>query len=289
MEARTNQNIKMADSRSEFICLKNVDSSFQNRSNSVFDRLNSLEPASDNCSASIEDATRRKKQENANKSRNISARCAGSKRLPARVPQHVLSPEKWTKYSLENDGTENLKGINEHSLNKYAAHSFLADLKKRKAYKNSNDKSLNCRENITTETRRNVQSDKVTANEQTLKTNVENNEVLGSEIDTKFLFKKPEPKIDMTSSTTGVWKDGTYIMPEYEVGSAKPKASPKQGNSLGKEPAGGKGLVILSHLGDEVEDGVTVDVQEGKKKGKRNFRKRKVDDETKDDCEKDTD
>ena len=289
MEARTNQNIKMADSRSEFICLKNVDSSFQNRSNSVFDRLNSLEPANDNSSASIENETRRKKQEDANiKSRNISARSGGSKRLPARVPQHVLSPEKWTKYSLENDGTENLKGINEHSLNKYAARSFLADLKKRNAYKNSN-KSLNCCENITTETRRNVQSDKVTANEQTLKTNVENDEVLRSEIDTKFLFKKPEPTIDMTSTTTGVWKDGTYIMPEYEVGSAKPKASPKQGNSLGKEPAGGKGLVILSHLGDEVEDGVTVDVQEGKKKGKRNFRKRKVDDETKDDCEKDTD
>lgn len=290
MEARKAQNLKMADSRSEFIRLKNVDSSFQNRSNSIFDKLSSLEPANENSSASIGNETRRKKQEDTNKSRNISPRSGGSKRLPARVPQHVLSPEKWTKYSLENDGTENLKGINEHSLNMFAAHSFLADLKKRKSCENSNDKSLNCLENITTETKRgNVQSDQVTANEQTSKTYVENDEVLRSENDSKFLFKKPEQKIEMTSSSTaGVWKDGTYIMPEYEVGSAKPKASPRQGNSLGKKLPG-KGSVNLSHLEDEVEDGVAVGVQEGNKKGKRNFRKRKMDDETKDDCEKNTD
>lgn len=294
MEARHAQNIKMADSSSEFIRLKNVDSSFQNRSNSIFDRLCSLEPASENSCISRENETARKKQDDADKVQNISPRIGASKRLPARVPQHVLTPEKWTKYSLENDGTENLKGVNEHSLNKYAAHSFLADLKKRKSVENSNENSINCFENITkrvTETSRdNVQTFPVTANEQTSKPNVQHDKVLSTENDSKFLFKKPESKIVMNSSsdTTGVWKDGTYVMPEYEVGWAKPKASPRQGNSLGIKLANG-GSVSLSHLEDEVEDGVTVAEQKRKKKGKRNFRKRKCDDGTKDDSEKNMD
>lgn len=59
----------------------------------------------------------------------------GKPRRPKKVPDHVLHPEKWTKYSLEEDGTavligEGSKGVD---LNKEIALEFISSLRERKA------------------------------------------------------------------------------------------------------------------------------------------------------------
>ena len=287
----------MADSKSEFLRLKDVDPSFQNRSNNIFDGLSSLEPSNENSSASTEDESAVKNQRTPKRSRN------NSRRLPARVPQHVLSPEKWTKYSLESDGSEGFQGLNEHSLNKHAAHSFLADLMKRKSVENSHENSLKCPENVTEGNKpesgnQNIGIEskradvKVKENEQTSKANSENSEVLDSQDDSKFFFKKPESKKDVTSSTNaaGVWKEGSYVMPEYVVGSARPKGNPQVSKSSGVKSVAGTGVVSLGHLGVKSGDDVEMEEQKmGKVKWKRNFRKRKMDEREDGDCEKNTD
>lgn len=301
METPLISKFKMADSKSDFIRLKDVDSSFQNRSNSIFGRLGTLEPSNENSGVSTEDETARKEQRSVNKARNNSSRSA-SRRLPARVPQHVLSPEKWTKYSLENDGCDEFRGLNEHSLNKHAAHSFLADLKKRKSVENSRENATNSLSSKRSKSESgnrvsktdNVKSDKLDTNEQTSNTNSKNDEVSSSidNDDSNLLFKKPEPKIDTTSSkaSAGVWKDGTYTMPEYFVGSARTKAGPRPGKRSGVKPVAGNGSVNLEHLGDECADGVATGEKGKMGKAKRNFRKRKMDDKRKDDdCENNTD
>ena len=285
----------MADSKSEFLRLRNVDSSFQNRSSSIFDGLDILEPSKHNSRGSTADKTATKEKKNWNKRRNNSPR-RGSRRLPAPVPQHVLSPEKWTKYSLEDDGSGEFRGLNEHSLNKHAAHSFLADLKKRKSIENAkqicpesvshttNSSSKN--QDLATESKDVEKTVKVKQNEPILTTESEGCTASNIQDDSKFLFKKPKPKKDVTSSSSsaGVWKDGSYIMPEYVVGSARSKGSPRVSKRPGAKPVAGNGPVNLGHLQDERGD----DVEEGKigtKKGKRNFRKRKLDQEQKDDGE----
>jgi hypothetical protein len=289
---------KMADSKSDFICLKDVDTSFQNRSNSIFGRLGTLEASNENSGVETEDETARKEQRSVNKARNNSPRSA-SRRLPARVPQHVLSPEKWTKYSLENDGSDEFRGLNEHSLNKHAAHSFLSDLKKRKSVENSRENSPSSKRSKSESDNRasktdNIKSHKTNTNEQTSNTSSKNLEVSSSidNDDSNLLFKKPEPKIDTSSSkaSAGGWKDGTYTMPEYFVGSARTKAGPRPGKRSGVKPVAGNGSVNLEHLGDECADGVATGEEEKMGKVKRNFRKRKMDDKRKDDdCENNTD
>ena len=231
----------------EFLRLKNVDSSFQSRSSSIFDRLNTLEPSNENSCSSTENETAMKEQRNLNKDRKNSTNSnSGSRRFPSRVPQHVLSPEKWTKYSLEDDGSKEFRGLNEHSLNKHTAHSFLAALK-----------------------RRNNIEEGSKANSETLK-------------DSKLLFKKPEQKTDDPPSFSGVWKDGSYVMPEYVVGAARLKGGRKADKHSGVKPVAGNAPVNLGHLDDEFGE----NVEEGKVenvKGKRNFRKRKLNEERGDD------
>ena len=76
----------MAEKDGKFIRLRNVDNSFQERSNFVFAKLDDLTPK-----------TKHEKREE--KDKNIGSK--PRRRLPKRVPDHVLSPEKWTKYSLK--------------------------------------------------------------------------------------------------------------------------------------------------------------------------------------------
>ena len=61
-------------------------------------------------------------------------------RKPQRVPQHVLHPEKWTEYSLEEDGTQQLckEGKTADDLNKNVALNFLEDLRERKEDEDKN-------------------------------------------------------------------------------------------------------------------------------------------------------
>lgn len=105
------------------------DDQFKTRSNAVFASLAVLErkheqevikedPFAENLAGVGDGQTKRKN------------------RRPHRVPDHVLHPQKWTEYSLKEDGTSipggtagNLKGDN---LNKNIALDFLHDLKKRK-------------------------------------------------------------------------------------------------------------------------------------------------------------
>ena len=50
-------------------------------------------------------------------------------RRPKKVPDHVLHPEKWTKYSLEEDGTSEVEGGDE--LNRDIAMKFITELRSR--------------------------------------------------------------------------------------------------------------------------------------------------------------
>ena len=58
----------------------------------------------------------------------------------------VRSPDKWAKYSLADDGTNDLKGLTADQVNKHAALQFLDEIKKRKCLEqsmsNSNDVDL---------------------------------------------------------------------------------------------------------------------------------------------------
>lgn len=49
-----------------------------------------------------------------------------------RTPDFVRNPGKWTKYSLADDGTKELKGLTADQVNKHVAFQFLDELKKRK-------------------------------------------------------------------------------------------------------------------------------------------------------------
>lgn len=53
---------------------------------------------------------------------------------PSKPPDHVLRPEKYTKYSLKNDGTVKLSvGMSADALNKKIALDFINDIKQQKS------------------------------------------------------------------------------------------------------------------------------------------------------------
>jgi len=54
-----------------------------------------------------------------------------------RTPDFVRSPDKWAKYSLADDGTNDLKGLTADQVNKHAALQFLDEIKKRKRLEQS--------------------------------------------------------------------------------------------------------------------------------------------------------
>eukprot|EP00794_Sanderia_malayensis_P016999 gene16999-18711_t len=115
----------------------NADGQFQSRSDAIFSNLANLEkkhekeiPVEDPFAENFEGGRR-------------------GKRVPSRVPEHVLKPDKWKKYSLEEDGTgsshhhhqgrENKSG---DSLNEKIATDFLQELSERKRLNvQVNDKS----------------------------------------------------------------------------------------------------------------------------------------------------
>lgn len=102
----------MAEKKEEFIRIAG-DSDFQDRSNSIFGCLDKLEP-----------------EQKANESEKESK--PKGPRVPNRVPDHVLHPEKWTKYSLEEDGSEKIASMTGDALNRHAALSCMDEIRKRK-------------------------------------------------------------------------------------------------------------------------------------------------------------
>ena len=102
----------MSEKKDDFLQIGG-DSNFQDRSNAIFGCLDKLEP-----------------EQKAEKSETESKPLGP--RAPKRVPDHVLHPEKWTKYSLENDGSENNTGMTGDALNRQTALSFIEEIRKRK-------------------------------------------------------------------------------------------------------------------------------------------------------------
>lgn len=237
----------MAAGEREFIRLKSGDESFQRRSDFVFAGLGSLEPSGE----VLENVTlARREQRMVHSGRNAT-------RLPSKVPRHVLCPEKWTKYSLEFDGSEAFRGVNEHDLNKHAAHSFLETLRKRKAEK------IEPTQQRTEELSKNK---------------------------TKISFRKPFVSKDKHSSHKsgkGEWKNGTYVMPEYLAGvSSRSRAKARKVGSTkdsGVSSSASGAKVCLGHLREDSGDETMAEsVREPcvkQRKGRRAFKKREVDDD----------
>ena len=216
------------------------DSDFQGRSNSIFGCLDKLEPEQ-----------KTEKIETDSKPRALGARA------PKRVPDHVLHPEKWTKYSLEEDGTEKNAGmLTGDALNRHAALSFMDEIRKRK--ENSN-KSVE------------LESDVVMAEKHVFSKSAIKHKMEVDEIPPKYLLV-----------------DGVNIMPEYVIGQS-PAKTPKtqsQAYPAKKTPHSPGEAVHLEHLSEEdaLEKGVDnvsseitkISKSAGEEKERTTFTKRKV-------------
>ena len=220
----------MTEKKDEFLRI-NGDTDFQGRSASIFGCLDKLEPQQNN---------------------EIEPKPLGA-RAPKRVPDHVLHPEKWTEYSLEDDGTDKNSGMTGDVLNRHVALSFMDEIRKRK-------------ENQSKDT---------------------DSEVVMSE---KHVFSKSAIKHKMEVdevSTQSQIVEGVNVMPEYVVGVSPAKTSRKEHKI---QPADKKlhsscVTVCLGHLEEkEVVDDVSdisktvadsvEEQQEGAKFTKRKVKKR---------------
>lgn len=220
------------------------DEGFQNRAKSVFEGLDSLEPS---------------KQSGESRSRANSR--AVKRRRPNQVPDHVLNPGKWTKYSLEEDGSQSLGRMSANEVNRHAALSFLDELKKRKksSEKNSLESKFNENQNVTDSA-------------------------------SHHAFEKPSPKnVDSTPKNV-IIKQGVNVMPEYVVGKTKNSAKSKKIIASANSSSDTKTADIhISHLlhedgeKDDIDD-MSIDKQKcgfskSKPGKKRNIRKQRPNDD----------
>lgn len=217
------------------------DSNFQGRSNSIFGCLDKLEP---------EQKTKKIETE----SKPLGARA------PKRVPDHVLHPEKWTKYSLEEDGTEKNAGmLTGDALNRHVALSFIDEIRKRKENTNKNVE---------------FESDVVMAEKHVFSKSAIKHKIEVDEIPPKSLLV-----------------DGVNIMPEYVIGQspAKTPKTPKtqsQAYPAKKTPHSAGDAVCLEHLkeqdaSEKGTDNVSSEITKisnsaGEDKERTTFTKRKV-------------
>lgn len=238
----------MSEKNSDFLHIHG-DKDFQKRSESVFASLDRLEP---------------QKEEEKELKRTISKR-------PHKVPDHVLHPQKWTKYSLEEDGSEQMGRMNANDINKHAALSFLDELKERRKSGSGS------------------QSSKKSADF------VKDSDFGKNIAESKLHFSKPR-STDNTEMETerisfGSQKDGVHTMPEYVVGKAKlPAKAKKPEPPMPKDDKGTKDVQI-EHLLEEEEDemvdkdtkdsgeGLSVTIEESEKRDSKKeevkFAKRK--------------
>lgn len=193
---------------------------------------------------------------------------------PSQAPGYLTHPEQWTRYSLGEDGTEDLRGLSDEQVNRHAAFQFLDEVQKRKT------------------------SEHVTGGDDDPAIHIE------SGASTKIEFRKPKkpsvrsvPKTspattnraDSTNDTSpahmlhegftsghhgngghsdpGAGGGGVVRMPEYVVGGRREQTRQRKHPKLqvlgdeGLEEEGGekrkvagKALVSLSHLAEEEED-----------------------------------
>lgn len=131
----------MADKSNEFK-LNSQNHEFSDRVNSIFGSLtetNSLSvksEASPNKPKQAQDGFPSYKQRTIishDKSYNRHDNRRFQNKRPSKPPDHVLRPEKYTKYSLKNDGTAKLSaGLSADALNKKIALDFINDIKQQK-------------------------------------------------------------------------------------------------------------------------------------------------------------
>ncbi|EDO44644.1 predicted protein [Nematostella vectensis] len=193
------------------------DKDFQKRSDSVFSSLDRLEPT--------------RHEEDGDDPDNIRV-TRGRRRRPNRVPDHVLHPEKWTKYSLEEDGTEEFSGVMPNDLNKHVARSFIAELEKRKqtGKEGTGTDASEMQDSGAVNT---CQSD-------------------------KHVFTKHVAESKVVPSPSSHGKQGVLMMPEYVVGQKPDKQKKKvtrdesQGSVKSQEKT--VGITHLQVEQDEVEE-----------------------------------
>lgn len=222
----------MTEKRDEFLRIVG-DSDFQDRSKSIFGCLDKLEP-----------------EQNTEKSETESTPVGP--RAPKRVPDHVLHPEKWTKYSLEEDGSEKNAGMTGDALNRHTALSFMDEIRKRK------ENSCKSAE---------LESDVVMAE--------------------KHVFSKSAIKHKMEVDEVpprSVIVEGVNVMPEYVIGQSPAKTPKKQpqAHSADKTEHSPGEVLCLEHLEEkETIDSASESTKQvsdsaGEQKEKATFVKRKV-------------
>ena len=157
-------------------------------------------------------------------------------RRPQKVPDHVLHPEKWTKYSLEEDGTSAVaSGKTGDALNQEIAMNFINELRKRKSMEAEKcedekmDTSLEEQANNHTGLKR--KRDRVAEDEEQALMEERRNRDVGKAVQ---------------SSTTAV------VMKPYEFGQKQPKQSGLQPNVTKSEWS--EKELNLSHLSEGVTD-----------------------------------
>lgn len=202
----------MAEKKGDFMHISG-DADFHGRSDSIFGCLDKLEPTHKSDT-------------------DPEQKPSAGNRAPKNVPDHVLHPEKWTKYSLEDDGTDKITGLSGDALNKHVALSFMKEIRKRKE--------------IPTE---------ITESE---------SDVVMSE---KHVFSKSviKHKVEVDEGTSkSQIVEGVNIMPEYVIG-VSPSKTPKK--ELKPEPDNGKlqspgKAICLDHLVENVTADTTLEASE---------------------------
>ena len=164
-------------------------------------------------------------------------------RRPARVPDHILHPEKWKKYSLEDDGSSSYASGGD-SLNRQVALSFLNDLRKRKSSDASGSDALSeaspkLKHNFTIHSNETVKDDKRLTDEE------------GTE-------PSKEIKLDVknVNVSENIWQSGGqsgrhHVMDTYEFGQAKfnkASAGCKRTSNSASEDRGKDTELSLDHL-----------------------------------------
>lgn len=170
----------MAEKKDEYLRLSG-DLDFQGRINSIFGCLDKLEPE-------------QKGETEETKSKPLDPQAP--KKAPKHVPDHVLHPEKWTKYSLEDDGTEKNTGMTGDALNRHVALSFMDEIRKRKE---SPEKHTESESDV--------------------------------EMSEKHVFSKSVIKHKMQvdeSNSKSQFAEGVNVMPEYVVGESPAKTPKKE-------------------------------------------------------------
>ena len=220
----------MEEKKDDFMRISG-DSDFQGRSNSIFGSLDKLEPVQKS-----ETETELKPP-----------------RAPKHVPDHVLHPEKWTKYSLEDDGTDTNTGLSGDALNRHVAFSFIGEIRKRKQTPSADA----C-----------VESDVVMSEKHVF---------------SKSAFKHEKEEGEGHPKSQIV--EGVNVMPEYVIG-VSPAKTPKREQTTqphDKKLHSPGDTVCLDHLeenetleGSENVSGSGGEQQDGAKFVKRKFKSRRL-------------